>query len=42
MPSIRLLGIHHNIPHILELSGAGEYVEQILRDLEQVMVEADG
>ena len=27
---------------VLGLIGAGEYIEQVLRDLEQVTVEADG
>lgn len=40
MPSPRLLGIHRAISRILKLSGAGEYIEQVLRDLEQVTVEA--
>lgn len=41
-PSLRLLGVHRAIAKILKLSGAGEYVEQILRDMEQVVVKADG
>ncbi|EAW13473.1 HNH endonuclease signature motif containing protein [Aspergillus clavatus NRRL 1] len=40
-PSPRLLGVHRAIAHILKLSGAGDYIEQILR-MEQVAVEADG
>ncbi|OJJ44546.1 hypothetical protein ASPZODRAFT_690298 [Penicilliopsis zonata CBS 506.65] len=32
-PSSRLFGIHRAIAHILELSGAGEYIEQILNDI---------
>ncbi|EYE89988.1 uncharacterized protein EURHEDRAFT_417898 [Aspergillus ruber CBS 135680] len=42
MPSPRLLGIHCAISRILKFSGAGEYIEQVLRDLGQVTVEADG
>lgn len=41
-PSPRLLGVHRAISLILELSDAGDYIEQILRDLEQITVEADG
>jgi hypothetical protein len=37
-----LLGVHRAIAHISKLSGAGDYIEQILRDMEQVAVEADG
>ncbi|GFF55641.1 hypothetical protein IFM58399_10123 [Aspergillus lentulus] len=42
MPSPRLLGVHRAISLMLKLSGAGDYIEQILRDLEQITVEADG
>jgi hypothetical protein len=42
IPSPRLLGVHRAIPLILKLSGACDYIEQILRDLEQVTAEADG
>jgi hypothetical protein len=42
LPSPRLLGIHRAISRIMKLSGAGEYIEQVLRDLEQVTVDADG
>ncbi|KAI7972198.1 hypothetical protein EIK77_001187 [Talaromyces pinophilus] len=41
-PSLRLLGVHRAIAKILKLSGAGEYIDQILRDMEQVAVKADG
>ncbi|EZF75418.1 hypothetical protein H105_03005 [Trichophyton soudanense CBS 452.61] len=41
-PSPRLLGIHRAICLILKLSGAAEYIEHVLRDLELVTVEADG
>ncbi|OAX82145.1 hypothetical protein ACJ72_03501 [Emergomyces africanus] len=41
-PSPRLLSIHRAISLILKLSGAAEYIDQTLRDLEQVAVEADG
>ncbi|OJD17268.1 hypothetical protein ACJ73_08814 [Blastomyces percursus] len=38
----RLLKVHRAIALILKLSGAGEYIEDILRDMEDVKVEADG
>jgi hypothetical protein len=38
-PSPRLLAIHRAIGHILHLSGAGEYIDQILRDLEETQWE---
>lgn len=41
-PSPRLLGVHRAIARIMHLSGAGEYIEGILRDLEEVDVKADG
>ncbi|EGE06680.1 hypothetical protein TEQG_05674 [Trichophyton equinum CBS 127.97] len=41
-PSPRLLGIHRAVCLILKLSGAAEYIEHVLRDLELVTVEADG
>ncbi|QSS50023.1 hypothetical protein I7I53_10569 [Histoplasma capsulatum var. duboisii H88] len=41
-PSPRLLSIHRAISLILKLSGAAEYIDQTLRDLEQATVEADG
>ncbi|PGH05578.1 hypothetical protein AJ79_06745 [Helicocarpus griseus UAMH5409] len=33
-PSARLLAIHRAIAHILHLSGAGDYIDNILRDME--------
>ncbi|OJD14934.1 hypothetical protein ACJ73_09027 [Blastomyces percursus] len=41
-PSTRLLNVHRAIARIMNLSGAGEYIEKILRDLEEVDVRADG
>ncbi|OJD26817.1 hypothetical protein ACJ73_01784 [Blastomyces percursus] len=41
-PSHRLLGIHRAISLILKLSAADAYIEQTLRNLEQITVEADG
>jgi hypothetical protein len=41
-PSPRLLAIHRAIAHILHLSGAGEYIDKIYRDLEEYGVQADG
>ncbi|QSS59909.1 hypothetical protein I7I51_04705 [Histoplasma capsulatum] len=41
-PSPRLLSIHRAISLILKLSGAAEYIDQTLRDLEQATVEVDG
>ncbi|KIH91079.1 hypothetical protein SPBR_02107 [Sporothrix brasiliensis 5110] len=41
-PSPRLLAVHRAIAHILHLSGAGEYIDWILRDMEEHAVRADG
>lgn len=41
-PSPQPLSVHRAIAHILKLSGAGDYIEQILQDMGQVAVEADG
>ncbi|OAL75678.1 hypothetical protein A7D00_1278 [Trichophyton violaceum] len=41
-PSARLLGVHRAIAKIMNLSGAGEYIEKVLRDLEEINVRADG
>ncbi|KLU91809.1 hypothetical protein MAPG_10757 [Magnaporthiopsis poae ATCC 64411] len=41
-PSPRLLAIHRAIGHILHLSGAGDYIEQVLRDAEEYGVRSDG
>ncbi|KGY15350.1 hypothetical protein PABG_11651 [Paracoccidioides brasiliensis Pb03] len=40
--SSRLLKVHRAIALILKLSGAGEYIENILRDMEEVEVKEDG
>jgi hypothetical protein len=41
-PSNRLLAVHRAIARIIKLSGAGGYIDSILRDLEEVCVKADG
>ncbi|KAK0732467.1 hypothetical protein B0T21DRAFT_452061 [Apiosordaria backusii] len=41
-PSLRLLALHSAIGHILHLSGAGEYIDSILRDAEWKDTSADG
>ena len=42
LPSLRLLAIHRAIALILHLSGAGEYIDEILRDMSEPMVKSDG
>lgn len=41
-PLERLLELHFAIGHVLHLSGAGEYINAILRDMEDGMVREDG
>ena len=41
-PSSRLLAVHRAIAHILHLSGAGAYIDRILRDMEDSVVRSDG
>jgi hypothetical protein len=42
-PAERLLALHSAIAHILYLSGAGDYIEKILRDMEEGgVVKEDG
>ena len=41
-PSERLLALHSAIGHILHLSGAGDYIQAILRDMEDGIVREDG
>lgn len=41
-PSERLLALHSAIGHILHLSGAGDYIQVILRDMEDGVVREDG
>ncbi|KAJ5938322.1 hypothetical protein N7466_001456 [Penicillium verhagenii] len=41
-PSPRLLDVHRAIALIMKLSGAGEYIERILRDMEELNVREDG
>lgn len=41
-PSPRLLAIHRAIAHILHLSAAGDYIDRMLRDMEEKGIQADG
>jgi hypothetical protein len=41
-PSARLLDVHRAIAHIMKLSGAGEYIDKVLRDMEELDVREDG
>lgn len=41
-PSPRLLGIHRACAAMLHLSGAGEHIDEILRDMEDICVQSDG
>ena len=41
-PSARLLDLHRAIALIMKLSGAGEYIERVLRDMEELDVREDG
>lgn len=41
-PSPRFLAIHRAIAHILHLSGAGDYIDNLLRDAAEYGVRADG
>lgn len=41
-PSARLLSVHRAIAKIMNLSGADKYIEEVLRDLEETDVRADG
>jgi hypothetical protein len=41
-PSERLLALHRAVAHILHLSGAGDYINNILRDMEDGVVRGDG
>lgn len=41
-PLERLLALHYAIAHILRLSGAGDYIDKILRDMEDGIVREDG
>nr|KMM70092.1 hypothetical protein CPAG_06404 [Coccidioides posadasii RMSCC 3488] len=41
-PLPKLLALHQAIAHILHLSGAGEYIDRILRDFEETGVQEDG
>ena len=41
-PSRRLLAVHRAIAHILHLSGAGEYINKFLSDMDDGYVRSDG
>ncbi|PGH33507.1 hypothetical protein GX50_03664 [[Emmonsia] crescens] len=41
-PSPQLLALHRAIAIILEFSGAGEYIDRIIRDMEELSVRNDG
>ena len=41
-PSPQLLAVHAAIGHILHMSGAGEYVDNVFHDLDECAVQADG
>lgn len=41
-PSPRFLGVHRAISRIMNLSGAGEYIDRVLEDLEKPSVKEDG
>jgi hypothetical protein len=41
-PSPRLLAIHRACGAILHLSGAGNYIDRILRDMDEVNIKEDG
>lgn len=41
-PDPRLLSVHSAIAHIMKLSGAGDYIERVIRDMQEVDVQADG
>ncbi|KAF2969713.1 hypothetical protein GQX73_g3832 [Xylaria multiplex] len=41
-PSPRLLAVHRAIAHILHLSAAGEYIDRLLRDMDEKGIQADG
>ncbi|CAG8139265.1 unnamed protein product [Penicillium olsonii] len=41
-PSPRLLDVHRAIALIMKLSGAGEYIDRVLRDMEELDVREDG
>ena len=41
-PSPRLLAIHRAITHIIHSSAAGDYIDQMLRDIEEKGIQADG
>ncbi|KAK5630321.1 hypothetical protein RRF57_006036 [Xylaria bambusicola] len=41
-PAPRLLAIHYTIARILHLSGAGEYINKIYRNMEEYSMQEDG
>ncbi|KAI3326742.1 hypothetical protein HD806DRAFT_520481 [Xylariaceae sp. AK1471] len=41
-PSPRLLAVHRAIAHILHFSAAGEYIDKLLRDMDEEGIQVDG
>lgn len=41
-PSPRLLAIHHAVARILHLSGAGDYIDHIIQEMEEVAIKENG
>jgi HNH endonuclease len=41
-PSPRLFALHRAIAHILHLSGAGDYIDKMFRDVEKNGIQANG
>ncbi|OTB04374.1 hypothetical protein M426DRAFT_157598 [Hypoxylon sp. CI-4A] len=41
-PSPRLLAVHRAIAHILHFSAVGEYIDKLLRDMDEKDIQADG
>ncbi|KAF5004724.1 hypothetical protein FDECE_8793 [Fusarium decemcellulare] len=41
-PSPRLLAVHRAIAYILHLSAAGDYIDELLRDIEEYGIRSDG
>jgi hypothetical protein len=41
-PSLRLLAIHRTIRRILNLSGAGDLIDRILRDIDEASIKENG
>lgn len=41
-PLPRFFAIHNAIAHILHLSGAGDYIDKVLKDVEEKAIQVDG